>query len=154
MIPGLFPLLVGNQAHIDGGPIVRTGIHPEYVESKVTCSCGETFVTRSTKPELHVELCSKCHPFYTGTQKLVDTGGRVQRFSDTFGNAAAAVAKKEAEAREARQKAAEEAALAAREQKAKKESVKAERAAKVEVAGAVDSGEAAADVVEEAPERE
>lgn len=133
---------------------MRTGIHPEYVESKVTCSCGETFVTRSTKPELHVELCSKCHPFYTGTQKLVDTGGRVQRFSDKFGNAAAAVAKKEAEAREARQKAAEEAALAAREQKAKKDSVKAERAAKVEVAAAVESGEAIADAVGEAPEAE
>lgn len=133
---------------------MRSGIHPEYVESKVTCSCGETFMTRSTKPELHVELCSKCHPFYTGTQKLVDTGGRVQRFSNKFGNAAAAVAEKEAAAREARQKAAEAAAIAAREAKAQKDSVKAERAAKVEVAEAVDSGEAAADVVEEAPEGE
>lgn len=133
---------------------MRSGIHPEYVESKVTCSCGETFMTRSTKPELHVELCSKCHPFYTGTQKLVDTGGRVQRFSNKFGNAAAAVAEKDAAAREARQKAAEAAAIAAREAKAQKDSVKAERAAKVEVAEAVDSGEAAADVVEEAPEGE
>lgn len=133
---------------------MRSGIHPEYVESKVTCSCGETFMTRSTKPELHVELCSKCHPFYTGTQKLVDTGGRVQRFSDKFGNAAAAVAEKEAAAREARQKAAEAAAIAAREAKAQKDSVKAERAAKIEVAEAVDSGEAVADVVEEAPQGE
>jgi large subunit ribosomal protein L31 len=128
---------------------MRSGIHPEYNEAKVICSCGETFTTRSTKPELHVELCSKCHPFYTGTQKLVDSGGRVQRFSDKFGNAAAAVAKKEAEAREARQKAAEEAALAAREAKASKDSTKADRAAKVEVAAAVESGEATADVVEE-----
>lgn len=128
---------------------MRSGIHPEYKDAKVICSCGETFTTRSTKDELHVELCSKCHPFYTGTQKLVDSGGRVQRFSDKFGNAAAAVAKKEAEAREARQKAAEEAALAAREERAKKDSTKADRAAKVEVAEAVESGEATADVVEE-----
>lgn len=128
---------------------MRSGIHPEYNEAKVVCSCGETFTTRSTKPELHVELCSKCHPFYTGTQKLVDSGGRVQRFSDKFGNAAANVAKKEAEAREARQKAAEEAALAAREEKAKKDSTKAERGAKAEIAAAVESGEASADVVEE-----
>ncbi len=129
---------------------MRSGIHPDYVECKVTCSCGETFQTRSTKPDLHVELCSKCHPFFTGTQKLVDSGGRVQRFADKFGNAAAAVAEKEAAAREARQKAAEEAALAAREEKAKKDSTKAERAAKVEVEAAVESGEAVADVVEEA----
>lgn len=127
---------------------MRTGIHPDYVECKVTCSCGETFTTRSTKPELHVELCSKCHPFFTGTQKLVDSGGRVQRFADKFGNAAAAVAEKEAAAREARLKAAEEAALAAREEKAKKDATKADRSAKVEVAAAVESGEAAADVVE------
>jgi large subunit ribosomal protein L31 len=129
---------------------MRTGIHPDYVECKVTCSCGETFQTRSTKPELHVELCSKCHPFFTGTQKLVDSGGRVQRFSDKFGNAAAAVAEREAAAREARQKAAEEAALAAREEKAKKDSTRVERTAKAEVEAAVESGEAAADVVEEA----
>lgn len=129
---------------------MRTGIHPDYVECKVICSCGETFQTRSTKPELHVELCSKCHPFFTGTQKLVDSGGRVQRFADKFGNAAAAVAEKEAAAREARQKLAEEAALAAREAKAAKDSTKADRAAKVEVEAAVESGEAVADVVEEA----
>ena len=130
---------------------MRTGIHPDYVEAKVTCSCGETFITRSTKPELRIELCSKCHPFYTGTQKLVDSGGRVQRFSDKFGNAAAAVLEKDAAGREARRKAAEEAAMAAREVKATRDSAKAERAAKVEVAAAVDSGEAAADVVEESP---
>jgi len=59
---------------------MKTGIHPEYVESRVTCTCGNTFVTRSTQPEIHVEICSNCHPFYTGRQKLVDTGGRVERF--------------------------------------------------------------------------
>jgi len=59
---------------------VRTGIHPEYVECTVTCSCGNTFTTRATRPELHVELCNECHPFFTGKQKLVDSGGRVERF--------------------------------------------------------------------------
>src|SRR4051794_38058956 len=59
---------------------MKTDIHPSYVEATVTCSCGNTFTTRSTKPELHVELCSQCHPFYTGKQKFLDTGGRMQRF--------------------------------------------------------------------------
>ena len=59
---------------------MKTGIHPEYGLSHVQCSCGNDFYTLSTKPELHVELCSQCHPFYTGKQKLVDTGGRVARF--------------------------------------------------------------------------
>jgi large subunit ribosomal protein L31 len=59
---------------------MKAGIHPEYVLSHVHCSCGNDFYTRSTEPELHVELCSQCHPFYTGKQKLVDTGGRVERF--------------------------------------------------------------------------
>ena len=59
---------------------MKTDIHPEYVLTTVTCSCGNTFQTRSTKSELHVEICSECHPFYTGKQKLVDTGGRVERF--------------------------------------------------------------------------
>lgn len=63
---------------------MKQGIHPDYVETTVTCSCGNTFVTRSTKPELHVELCNQCHPFYTGKQKLVDTGGRVQRFQRKY----------------------------------------------------------------------
>ncbi|HZD59731.1 MAG TPA: 50S ribosomal protein L31 [Anaerolineae bacterium] len=64
---------------------MKKGIHPDYIESRVSCSCGETFVTRSTKSELKVELCSKCHPFYTGKQKLVDSGGRVQRFQKKYG---------------------------------------------------------------------
>ncbi len=59
---------------------VKTEIHPSYVEAHVRCTCGNEFTTRSTKPELHVEICSNCHPFYTGKQKLVDTGGRVERF--------------------------------------------------------------------------
>jgi large subunit ribosomal protein L31 len=59
---------------------MNTSIHPEYVDSHVTCTCGADFMTRSTKPQIHVEICSECHPFYTGKQKLVDTGGRVERF--------------------------------------------------------------------------
>ena len=59
---------------------MRADIHPEYVTATVKCSCGNTFETRSTKSDLRVELCSECHPFYTGKQKLVDTGGRVERF--------------------------------------------------------------------------
>ena len=59
---------------------MKTEIHPEYVEAKVHCSCGNEFTTRSTSAELRVELCNECHPFYTGKQKLVDTGGRVERF--------------------------------------------------------------------------
>ena len=59
---------------------MKTEIHPEYGLARVHCSCGNQFLTRSTKSDLHVELCSECHPFYTGKQKLVDTGGRVERF--------------------------------------------------------------------------
>ena len=64
---------------------MKTETHPDYVTATVTCSCGNTFTTRSTKPELHVELCNACHPFYTGKQKLVDTGGRVERFERRYG---------------------------------------------------------------------
>ncbi len=67
---------------------MKAGIHLEYVIASVRCSCGNTFTTRSTKPELHVEICSACHPFYTGKQKLVDTGGRVERFQRKLEKAA------------------------------------------------------------------
>ena len=59
---------------------MKTEIHPEYVEAHVRCTCGNEFTTRSTEQSLNVEICSNCHPFYTGKQKLVDTGGRVERF--------------------------------------------------------------------------
>ena len=59
---------------------MKTGIHPEYVNCEVSCACGNSFTTRSTKGAIRVEICNQCHPFYTGTQKLVDTGGRVERF--------------------------------------------------------------------------
>jgi large subunit ribosomal protein L31 len=63
---------------------MRQDIHPEYVVATVHCSCGNTFQTRSTRSELRVEICSNCHPFYTGKQKLVDTGGRVERFQRRY----------------------------------------------------------------------
>jgi large subunit ribosomal protein L31 len=63
---------------------MKQGIHPEYVTATVHCSCGNTFQTRSTRSELRVEICSNCHPFYTGKQKLVDTGGRVERFQRRY----------------------------------------------------------------------
>jgi large subunit ribosomal protein L31 len=68
----------------EGTNDMKQGIHPEYVNATVTCSCGTTFQTRSTKPEIRLELCSACHPFYTGKQKLVDTGGRVERFQRRY----------------------------------------------------------------------
>ena len=64
---------------------MKQGIHPNYVDCTITCACGNVIKTRSTKPEIHVEVCSTCHPFYTGKQKLVDTGGRVERFNKRFG---------------------------------------------------------------------
>ena len=59
---------------------MKKDIHPKYVECTVTCGCGEVFKTRSTTPEINIEICSKCHPFYTGRQKFVDTAGRVEKF--------------------------------------------------------------------------
>lgn len=63
---------------------MREGIHPQYEETTITCACGEVIKTRSTKSDIKVEICSKCHPFFTGRQKLVDTGGRVDRFKKRF----------------------------------------------------------------------
>ncbi|HYC55452.1 MAG TPA: 50S ribosomal protein L31 [Candidatus Binatia bacterium] len=65
---------------------MKAGIHPEYKEVEVVCACGNSFRTRSTAPKIHVEICSNCHPFYTGTQKLMDTAGRVERFRQRYGN--------------------------------------------------------------------
>jgi large subunit ribosomal protein L31 len=65
---------------------MKEGIHPSYQAAKIICACGSIIETRSTRPEIRVELCSACHPFYTGKQKLVDTAGRVERFRRKFGN--------------------------------------------------------------------
>ena len=114
---------------------MKQGIHPNYVMCTVRCTCGNTWVTRSTKSEMTVDLCDKCHPFYTGQQKLVDTGGRVQRFSDKFGGAAAAQLKKAQEAKAAKAaKAAEKAKRAA--EYAKKAEAEAAKQAAAEAAAA------------------
>ncbi|RKY33767.1 MAG: 50S ribosomal protein L31 [Candidatus Omnitrophota bacterium] len=64
---------------------MKDKIHPNYDQATITCACGEVLHTSSTKKNLHVEICSKCHPFYTGKQKLVDTAGRVERFKKRYG---------------------------------------------------------------------
>ena len=66
---------------------MKQGIHPEYTETSVTCACGNTFMTRSTKTEIRVEICSNCHPFYTGKRKIIDTEGRVEKFLQRYGMA-------------------------------------------------------------------
>ena len=91
---------------------MKQGIHPEYVECTVKCSCGNTFTTMSTKPELKIDICNVCHPFYTGQQRFVDTGGRVQRFADKFGSAKETVAEREAAKKAAKAAEAEAAAPA------------------------------------------
>ena len=65
---------------------MKKDIHPEYIECTVTCACGNTFTTRSTKNEIRVEICSKCHPFFTGKQKFVDSAGRVEKFRKKYGD--------------------------------------------------------------------
>ena len=106
---------------------MKQGIHPEYVECTVKCSCGNTFTTMSTKPELKIDICNVCHPFYTGQQRFVDTGGRVQRFADKFGAAKETVAE-----REAAKKAAKAAAVAEAEAAAPAEDATAEEVAAVD----------------------
>lgn len=64
---------------------MKEGIHPKYEKAIVTCACGNTWETQSTLPAIHVEICSRCHPFFTGKQKLVDTAGRVERFYQKYG---------------------------------------------------------------------
>ncbi|MDD8030962.1 MAG: 50S ribosomal protein L31 [Acidobacteriota bacterium] len=64
---------------------MKKGIHPEYQECTVICACGNTFKTRSTKKEIRVEICSQCHPFFTGKQRIIDTAGRVERFRKKYG---------------------------------------------------------------------
>jgi large subunit ribosomal protein L31 len=81
---------------------MKEGIHPDYIPAQVACACGNTFVTRSTRGDFQVDVCSKCHPFYTGTQKLMDAAGRVDRFKKRY-------AKKPVEAAPAAAAAAPEA---------------------------------------------
>lgn len=68
---------------------MREKIHPNYIDARVQCACGNTFMTRSTRPELRTEVCSACHPFFTGEQRIVDTAGRVERFNKRWAKAQA-----------------------------------------------------------------
>jgi large subunit ribosomal protein L31 len=79
-------LTVAEDSSIEiGGNVMKEGIHPKYELTKVTCACGNVFETKSTVKNLNIEICSSCHPFFTGTQKLVDTTGRVERFKKKYG---------------------------------------------------------------------
>ena len=132
---------------------MKKGIHPQYGLCTVRCTCGNTWVTRSTVSEMTVDLCDKCHPFYTGQQKLVDTGGRVQRFSDKFGGAAAAQLEKAKAAKLEREKKAAEAAAAKKAEREAKAAEKAKRAAEYEKKAAAEAAKAAAEApAEEATE--
>ena len=109
---------------------MKQGIHPDYIDCAVKCSCGNTFQTRSTKSELKIDICNACHPFFTGQQKFIDTGGRVQRFSDRFGSAKDTVAAREAAKRAERSAASEAIENKKKEEREAKAAEKAARAAK------------------------
>ena len=128
---------------------MKQGIHPNYVECTVRCTCGNTWTTRATKSEMTIDLCDKCHPFYTGQQKLVDTGGRVQRFADKFGGAAAAQLKKAEEAKAAKAAKAAEAEAARKAAAEAKAAAKAARAAEYEKKAAAEAAKAEAEAAAE-----
>ena len=99
---------------------MKEAIHPQYFEVEARCACGATWKTHSTKPELHLEICSNCHPFFTGRQKLIDTEGRVERFTKKFGaqtvearKAAAAAGKAKSPAKAAKAPAAKKSSKSA-----------------------------------------
>ncbi len=89
---------------------MKTGIHPEYSEATITCACGEIIHTRSTQAATRTEICSKCHPFFTGKQKIVDTAGRVERFEKKYGEVSEELDRQREEDRQARIEAAKERA--------------------------------------------
>ena len=80
---------------------MREGIHPEYKAAKIVCACGNVIETRSTRGDFHIEICSNCHPFFTGKQKLLDTQGRIDRFNKKYANAPKRPAKAKVEAKPA-----------------------------------------------------
>ena len=98
---------------------MRENIHPAYPTAKVHCACGATWETRSTHGDLHLDICSNCHPFFTGKQKLIDTQGRIDRFKKKYANAPATPPKKKAAP--ARKEAAAKAADKPKKKKAEKE---------------------------------
>lgn len=141
---------------------MKPGIHPNYAETTVICSCGNTFQTRGTKPELRIDLCNVCHPFYTGEQRIVDTAGQVERFTKrmeaaqaTVGvktkkqkraeEAAALRAQKEAEAAAVKEAAAAEERAKRRAEREKREAEEAAKAAREAEAQAAAEAKAAAE---------
>jgi len=84
---------------------MKSGIHPRYVTTQVTCGCGNKFVTRSTQPELKVDICNACHPFYTGKLKYVDTAGRIEKFQKKFASTGYTSLKRGKKAKQADQSA-------------------------------------------------
>lgn len=89
---------------------MKKGIHPKYIESTIVCACGNTVHTRSSKESIHVEICSQCHPFYTGKQKLVDSAGRVERFQKRYAEGGGKKASKPKAAQEKKEPVEEKAA--------------------------------------------
>jgi large subunit ribosomal protein L31 len=118
---------------------MKTGIHPRYEMTTVTCACGSTFETRSTRQNLRVDLCSVCHPFYTGEQRIVDTAGQVERFTNRVARAQAT----EAKGSKRQQRMSARAAQLAEEKKRVEEAQAAARAAQRERARAIAEARAA-----------
>lgn len=80
-----YDIIIAVIEYLKGVTMMKEGIHPSYEKTTIRCACGAEFETRSTKKDIRLDICSKCHPFFTGKQKLVDTGGRVDRFKKRFG---------------------------------------------------------------------
>jgi large subunit ribosomal protein L31 len=127
------------------GGVMKQGIHPEYKATRVHCACGNSFVTRSTTDDIHVEICSVCHPFFTGKQKLVDTAGRVERFRQKWGGERRSV---DAEAESA------EEAKAAADTEAPAEAEEATAAAKTEATAEAEASAGAEPTAEDEPAQE
>jgi len=138
---------------------MKKDIHPKYEEATVTCVCGNTFKTRSTLPEINVEICSACHPFFTGQQKLIDSAGRIERFMTKYGKDYAKeeepkpkkAEKPKAEEKPAEKKAAEPKAEPKAEKKPKAEAAPAEPA---DTPAAEEKPEAPVDAPADAPAEE
>ncbi|SRR3989338_688390 len=103
---------------------MRTGIHPNYVISTVTCACGNSFQTRSVKEKYHLEICSECHPFFTGKQKLVDSAGRVERFQKRFQKTQGQTIRTKAKTKEAKLKVTPPRGLTTTARKVEKKTTK------------------------------
>lgn len=119
---------------------MKEGIHPDYKPSKVLCACGALIETRSVRGDFHIEICSSCHPFFTGKQKIMDTAGRIEKFKNRYGNASSAtLSAAPAPKAEAAAPAAKKAAAGSENRAAKRAKVAAGKPKKVEAAPAADA---------------